>query len=259
MISALIEWRRSCYTVIRNFIKLEHISSEIPGIQDYTLSYLINRKSIHYMGSECAKCEYNFCCILLGERLCSEHRRRTNCFCISCQLYNIEEKDPSEYWQKCSILSEWYSHKYLGKVNGRNSYILQRHCIDHCQLERCPHKDEVTVELHRVIPPPDYSDLIQVGSSSEEINVLQLSVSPQQLESGETPVPCSKVNTRKVPRVTKKNWGGPKGVLADKVARGTRGISRRTRGNRYAGTKYRLSSGSVIGNRSTNCPWYRGM
>jgi len=135
------------------------------------------------MSSECPKCEDNFCRIRLGQKLCSEHCQRENCFCVSCQLYNIEQKSPSVYWPKCSFLSQCYSYKHLGKINGRDSYILQRHCIDHCQVERCLHRDEVAVDLDRVIPPPHYSHLIQRDTPSETVNVLQQGIGLQRIKS----------------------------------------------------------------------------
>ena len=211
------------------------------------------------MSLECQRCEDNFRCIYLNRRLCSEHCWRRDCFCISCQLYNIEEKSPSVYCQKCNFLSECYSYKHLGKVNGRDYYIVQRHCIDHCQLERCPHRDEVTVDLGRVIPPPDYSHLIQNGCPSETVDIHQQCVSPQQLEDRETSVPGSEANSRMVPRVSKENRGRSKGILTNKGAGGTPGSVRTTGGNRNAGTKYRLSARAIVGTRSTIRPCYRGM
>jgi hypothetical protein len=109
------------------------------------------------MSSECLKCEDNFCCIYLGHRTWSENCRRESCFCISCQLYSIDEKSLVVTCQNCSFLSECYGYKYLGKVNGRDSYILQRHCIDYCVVNNCSQGDEVTVELSRIISPPDCS------------------------------------------------------------------------------------------------------
>jgi len=75
----------------------------------------------------------------------------------------MEEKSPAVLGQKCSFLSECYAYKYLGKINGNDSYILHRHCIDHCQVDNCPHRDEAMVELSRLIRPPDYSHLIIVA------------------------------------------------------------------------------------------------
>jgi len=209
------------------------------------------------MSLECPKCEDNFCCVYLGQRRCSKHCQRISCFCIGCQLYNIEEKSPSVYCQKCSFLSECYSHKYLGKVNGRDSYILQRHCIDHCQIEGCPHRDEVTVRLERIIPTPNYSHLIRDGDPSETINVQQQVAGPERIESGETPVPSGKANPRMVPRVPKKDRSRSKGVPPHTGTGGTRGSVGRLGRSRNARAK--LSAGAVVGTRSTNRPCYRGM
>jgi len=88
------------------------------------------------------------CCIYLGRRICSRHCQRKRCFCVRCQLYNTEEENPAVNCQKCNFLSECYSYKLVGKIGGRDSYILQSHCIDHCQLEGCPHRDEVSVALN---------------------------------------------------------------------------------------------------------------
>jgi len=180
---------------------------------------------------ECQKCEDNFGCIYLGRRICNEHCRRQNCFCISCQLYNIEEKSPTVLCQKCNFLSECYGYKYLGRVNERDSYILQRHCIDQCQIVDCLHKDETTVELSRIIPPPDYSHLIQNDGPSQTIDVHQQCAGSQWLEGRETPILSGKAYPRMVPRISKKNRSRLKGLLATKRARRARGSPGRTRGN----------------------------
>jgi len=161
--------------------------------------------------------------------------------------------------QKCNFLSECYGYKYLGKVNGKDSYILQRHCIDHCQIVNCPHKDEATVELSRIIPPPDYSHLIQNDGPSQTIDVHQQGAGSQQLEGRETPIPSGKAYPRMVPRISKKNRSRPKGLLATKRAIGARRSPERTRGNTDNRSKYRLSSKTIVGTRSTNRPCYRGM
>jgi hypothetical protein len=59
---------------------------------------------------------------------------------------------------------------------------LQRHCIDHCQLENSPHKDELTVELSRLIPSPEYSHLIQLGDPMETVDIYQEGFGSQQHE-----------------------------------------------------------------------------
>jgi len=211
------------------------------------------------MSLECQKCEDNFCCIYLGRRICAEHCRRQNCFCISCQLYITEEKGPAVLCQKCSFLLECYSYKYLGKLNYRNSYVLQKHCIDHSELEDCPHLDEATVELNRLVPPPDYSHLVQDGNSSQTIVVHQQGTGSQQLQGRETAVPSGKAYPRMVPRVPKKNRSRPKGLLATQRARRTgRSLGRPGR-NTDVRSEPRLSSRTVIGTRSTNRPCYRGM
>jgi hypothetical protein len=180
------------------------------------------------MSLECPKCENNLCCIYLGQRTCSKHCQRQNCFCISYQLYNIEEKSPAILCQKCSFLLECYGYKHLGKVNGRDSYILQRHCIDHCVLGNCPHRDEPMVELNRIIPPPDYRHLVQDGDPMETIDIHQQCAGSQQFEGGETPIPSGKAYPRMVSGLSKKNRGRPKGLLATKRARRARSSSRGT-------------------------------
>jgi len=140
-------------------------------IPNHIWSLSINRRSVILMNLKCQKCKDNFRCIYWGQRTCSQHCRRQNCFCVSCQFYNIKEQSPAVICQCCNFLSECYAYKYLGKINGRASYILQRHCIDHCQLDNCPHKDEATVELSRVIPPPGYSHLIDNGNPEAPIDM----------------------------------------------------------------------------------------
>ena len=137
---------------------------------------------------------------------------------------------------------------FLGKVYGRDSYSLQRHCIDHCQLESCPHRGEATVELNRVIPPPDYSHLIRNGGPSETVDVRQQGIGPQQLDSGEAPVPSGQASSKVVPRISNKDRGRSKGLLVNKRTSG-RG-SRRAQGSGHVGTKYRLSSRTIIGTGS---------
>jgi len=153
------------------------------------------------MSLECQKCEDNFCCIYLGHWTCTEHCRRLHWFCISCQLYNIEETSPAVFCQSCNFLLECYGYKYVGKLNGRDSYTLQRSCIYHCYLKNCPHRDEVSVELNRVIPAPDYSHLIQNGSSEETLDVYQQSAGTQQLEDREASIPSGKGYPRMVPGI----------------------------------------------------------
>jgi len=211
------------------------------------------------MSSECQRCDDNFCSIYLGQGTCSEHCRRQNCFCVSCQLSNIDEKSPAVICQRCSFLSECYSYRLLGKVHGRDSYILQRYCVDHCRLENCPHRDEPTVELNRLIPPPNYSHLIQDGGPSQEVDVHQQGAGSQQLEGRETPIPGGKAYPRMVPRVTKKNRSHPNGLLATKRTRRAGGSLGRTRRHTNDGSELRLSSATVIGTRLTYRPCYQGM
>jgi hypothetical protein len=104
-------------------------------------------------------------------------------------------------------LSECYGYQHLGKGNGRDSYILQRHCIDHCQVKNCSHRDEATVEYTRVIPPPDYSHFIQNGGPSERVDIQQQGTGAQQLEGRQTPIPSGKAYPRMVSGISKKNSG----------------------------------------------------
>jgi hypothetical protein len=118
--------------------------------------------------------------------------------------------------QKCNFLLECYSYKLLGKMNGRASYILQRYCIDHCILQNCPHRDEATVELYRIILLPDDSQVLNNGGNQQVIDIWQQSPAAQQLESGETLIPYGKGYPRMVPRVPKMNRDGPNRILATK-------------------------------------------
>jgi len=174
------------------------------------------------MSLECQKCENNFCCIYSGQKTCSNHCQRQNCVCVSCQLYNIEEASPAVICQKCNFLSECYKYKYFGKIHGRSSYILQRHCIDHCQINNCSHRDEATVELNRVVSPYDYNNLIRDGSPKEMIDIQKQGASAQQFEDRETPISSGKGYLRMVPRIPTKNRSRPKGLLANKKSRRAR-------------------------------------
>jgi len=96
-------------------------------------------------------------------------------------------------------LSESDGYKYLGKVNGRDSYILQRYCTNHCFLENCLHNDEVSLELNWLISPIDYIHLILNGGPSETVDIPHDSTGPQQLEDPETPIPSGKGYPSMVP------------------------------------------------------------
>jgi hypothetical protein len=144
-------------------------------------------------------------------------------------VIQYQEKSPAVICQKCSFLSECYGYKYLGKVNGRDSYILQRHCVDHCALDNCPYRDEATAELRRIIPPPDYSHVVGNGDPKEEIDIRQQGPSTQRLEGRDTPVPSGKDYPRMVPRVSKKNRSYWKGKLASQKSRRARRSGQRSR------------------------------
>ena len=161
--------------------------------------------------------------------------------------------------QKCSFSSECYCYKYVDKVNGRDSYILQRHCVEHCQFKECPHRDEASVELIRVIPPPDYSHLVHNGGPSKMADIHQQSTGTQHHEGRKTPIPGDKASTSIVPRISKKDRSRPKGLLATKRAKGTRGSRRGSGQSRRERTKYLLSARTVIATGSTHRPGYRGM
>ena len=100
----------------------------------------------------------------------------------SAASYTISRKQsPAVICQKCNFLLECYTYKYLGQINGRRSYILQRHCIDHCYLKNCPHKDEPTVELTWLIPPPDFSSLIENDGPQAQIDMKEQCAGTQQV------------------------------------------------------------------------------
>jgi hypothetical protein len=174
------------------------------------------------MSLECPKCEDNFCCIYFGQTTCSLHCRSQSCFCISCQLYNIEEKSPVVICQKCNFLSQCYGYKYLGKVNRRDCYILQRHCIDHCVLDSCPHRDEATVGLGRLRPPPNYNHLILIGSPLAIIDIYHQSAGTQRIEDRDTLIPSGKGYPIMLLRLPKKNRSRLKGILATQKLRRAR-------------------------------------
>jgi hypothetical protein len=85
------------------------------------------------------------------------------------------------------------------------------------------------VELTRGIPPSDYSTLIQNGGALETADIYQQGAGTQQLDGRETPIPSAKIYRRMLPGRPEKNRIGPKGLLATKRLRGTRGDSARTR------------------------------
>jgi len=214
--------------------------------QNSILSLSITQELAWEMDLECQKSEDNFCCIILGQRTCSSHCRKQNCFCASCQLYNIEEKTPAVICQNCNFLSECYTYKHLSKGNRRDSYILLRHCIDHCELDNCPHRDEATVELNRLILRPNYCNFLYNGSSQEMVDIHQQGASAQQLKGREAPIPSSKNYPTMVSGISKKNRSGPKGLVATKRASRARGGRRWSRGSPDDRIEPRLSSKTII-------------
>lgn len=212
-----------------------------------------------YMSLECQSCEDNVCCIYLGQRICPEHCRRQNCFCVRCQLSNIEEKSPAVRCQNCNFLSKCYGCKHLGSINGRGSYILQRHCIDHRVTPNCPHKDVVSVELNRVIQAPDYSRLIDNGDPQEAVNVQLQGTCTQRLEDRETVIPSIQCYPRIVPRLPQKDRIRPKGLLATEKSRRNQRSGQQITGSRKVQSELRLSSRRIVGTRSVSHTRYRGM
>ena len=158
---------------------------------------------------------------LFGTEELQPHRQ--SCFCVSCQLYNIEEKSPAVICQLCNFLSECYAYQYLGKINRRASYILQRHCIDHSQIENCPHRDEATVELTRVIPPPDYSHLVSNDSPQTQVNMEEQCVGAQWIPNREVLVPCGSRDSGMGARISAPDRASSAGASANEGA----GIPRR--------------------------------
>jgi hypothetical protein len=198
------------------------------------------------MSLECQKCEDNFCCIYLGQRTCSHHCRRENCFCVSCQLYNIEEKSPAVISQKCNFLSECYAYKYLRQIDSRKSCILQRHCIDHCQLEDCPHKDQATVELYRLIPLPDYTHLIPNGGHQAQVNMEEKCTGTERIESRETRISRSKRDPSMGAGLSAPDRASPVRTSTDEGNRVSRRGRGRPRGTRNARCELQLSLKTIV-------------
>jgi len=207
------------------------------------------------MSFECQKCEDNFCCNYLGERTCSESCRRQNCFCVSCQLYNIEEKSPAVICQHCRFLSECYASKYLGKINGRASYILQRHCIDHCQLENCPHRDEATVELNRLILAPDYSHLISNGNPQAQADMEEQRIGTQWVSCRKASVASGEGNPVMGMRVPEADRASLAGIPADEGNRVPRRGRAMPRGVGNARCQFQLSAKTMVETRAASHPY----
>jgi len=207
------------------------------------------------MSFECQKCKHTFCCLYLGQRTCAEHCNQRDYFCVSCHLYNIDEKSPAEICQRCNFSSECYGYKYLGRINGRDSYNWQQSCIDHCTLKDCPHKDEVAVELNRIIQPPDHSHRIRNGSAQQTIDVQQQGAGTQQLENRVTPILSGKGHPRMVLRISEKNRSGLKRILATKRVRQAKRRRERSWRCWNEGSGFRLCAATVNGSGSTGGPY----
>jgi hypothetical protein len=137
--------------------------------------------------------------------------------------------------------------------------VLERYCVDHCYLENWPHKDEVSVELNRMIQSPEYSHLVQNGSPKETFDIHQQGTSTKQLEDKEAVIPCGKGYPRIVSRISKKNWRRPKGILVTQIARSTPGGTKRSRGNSNDRREYRLSAKAIDGTCSSSRACHKGM
>jgi hypothetical protein len=204
------------------------------------------------MSLECQKCEDNFCCIYLSQRTCSHHRRRESCFCVSCQLYNIEEKSPAGICQKYNFLSECYAYKYLAQINGRKSYILQRHCINHCQLKDCPRKDEATVELSQLISLPDYTHLIPNGGHQAQVNMEEQCTGTERIESRETPISRSKRHPSMGAGLSAPDRASPARPSTAEGNTVCRRGRERPRGTRNAQRELQLSSKTIVRTRAAS-------
>jgi len=191
------------------------------------------------MSSECKDCEDHFCCLDLGQRTCPKHCRRQNCFCARCQLYQIEVINPAVYCQRCNFLLECYNYKHTGRIANRNSYVLERYCLEHCPTIDRPHREATTVDIPIPVPPvypssafygiPDYARVLRHVNPKEKLDVLEQGTATSQLQGRETPVsgPAGSANmgsagSELIRRSSKR-------VLAAKITRRTRGCTRGTR------------------------------
>jgi len=95
---------------------------------------------------------------------------------------------------------------------------LQRYCRDHCPTKDCPHREETTVDSIEVEKGIDYNHQVNNGSPKETVDVQQQGVGTQQLEHRAALIPSGKGYPRMVPRVSKKNRSGPKGILATQIS-----------------------------------------
>jgi hypothetical protein len=89
----------------------------------------------------CEHCEINIDCILIGTKYGSEHCIRKDYFCIQCQIYQKQILKPTNTCQDCQCPSECYCYDY---INGY-SYFLRHFWVDRCQIEDCPHKEELEI------------------------------------------------------------------------------------------------------------------
>ena len=82
------------------------------------------------MSLDCLACEDNHCYIYSGQRFCPQHCERELCFCIRCQLEQVERSHPSSECQRCDFLSECYTYTYIGQVIEQSAFVLHRYCVE---------------------------------------------------------------------------------------------------------------------------------
>jgi len=214
------------------------------------------------MSWECSSCEDHLGWIYLEQRTCPKYCRRQDWLGARCQIYQIEIFSLAVYCQRCDILSECYNYRHIGRISGRNSYVLERYCVEQCPTPKCPHREATSVALP-ILPSPPYAIayglVLANGYRKDMVDVQQQGVSTKWKSSGETLKPSCKRNTRIGLRVSKKTRRSSKRLPIDKEtgrAGGSRSSTRRCVDDRSI---IGLSSKSDVGTRSTSRRCYIGM
>jgi hypothetical protein len=129
---------------------------------------------------------------------------------------------------------------------------MQRHCINHCQLENCPHKDEATVELNRLVPLADYSHFILNGNPEAKVNMEERGIGAQQVPSRKASIPGGQGNSVMGAGVPDEDQAGSAGIPPDEGNRGPRRSGAGIRRTRNAECKFQLCSKTIVGTRAAH-------
>jgi len=213
------------------------------------------------MSSECKDCEDHFCCIYLGQRTCPKHSRRQGCFCGPYQLHQIEAISPAVYCQRCDFLSECYNYRHIGRFASRNSYVLEKFCIEHSPTPDFPHREPTSfdVQIPVILQTPNYKKILHNVDSRKEADMLEEGAAANQLENREGTIPGLSQDTSMSSELSEPAGGSSEGVPAVEIPQGTRRGRRGQRGSGNGRSEFQLSAESIVGTRSASHACYLSM